>query len=106
MNYIAKMIEKEYTKKLEWHGEINFPPNEKKDWLHFANQEYAGYEYNNDMTEITASTDDRNGNIADKIYFTVEKNETSIPRHATVEFTQKCDSSGHTCTLNITQQGA
>lgn len=104
MNYIAKMVEKEYTKKLEWHGEINFPPNEKKDWLHFANQEYAGYEYNNDMTEITASTDDRNGNIADKIYFTVEKNETSIPRHATVEFTQKCDNSNYAC-INITQKG-
>lgn len=105
MNYLVKMVEKKYTKKLEWYGKITLLTDKDKDWLHFANQEYAGYEYNSDMTEITASTDDRNGNITDKIYFAAEKNETSIPRHATVEFTQKCDSSGHTCTLNITQKG-
>lgn len=104
MNYIVKMVEKEYTKKLEWYGKIKLLTDEDKDWLHFANQEYAGYEYNNDMTEITASTDDRNGNITDKIYFTAEKNETSIPRHATVEFTQKHDNSNHAC-INITQKG-
>ena len=86
------------AKKIEWYGSI---PDEAKSWLTFSDQRDKGYDYNNDFTEITASTDDNDGNIEDTIGFNIAKNDTSNSRNATVHFRQKW---GKTATCKVSQK--
>lgn len=73
------------AEKIEWYGEI--PSN--VNWLTFADQSDKGYKYNNDFTQITATTDDNGGKIPDEIKFVVDYNNGVNSRTCEVKFIQK-----------------